>query len=524
MGRQLIFRYKLIAEEINQGQAHSQTQAITAYSFPVFQESPLPYRLTVVDTPGFGDMRGLEKDEQIIAQIKYFFSLSNSDGIDHMDGIGFVVQSTLTKLTTTQVFMMDTILSVFGKDVAKNIFMITTFAGPAMDDIQMHIQHVNPPIPLDTDELQFFKFNNSESVLFSRSSEFDKNLTYWEMGYTSFRDLFNHLGQAIPQSLKLTKFVLDEQKTLQTLVQSVLRHLYKGAESIKELHSTIEAWKDNEATLKNFPYEVPDKKSATYVVKCTKCIQTCLPSWTTRHGDIGDESVIILCPVMDYSGHCKVCPGWCRYTDHVITQTAKDFVNEEPETPTESDHELEEKYRNIEQDITDIERLITEIKQKVQDTYQKVCICFNQVQCCLERLERRALRLNPLTDMDYINVLIEAEKLEKSLGWEKRITCYEKVRASAELIHYQGRRKQFHTCTAIFATPTICDHTHSFICTYLMLQRYWVVLATPTIYARMYEENARSRPHAGAFSIYISKAGRSREGLGTKLYKALRVL
>ena len=70
-------------------------------------------------------------------------------------------------------------------------------------------------------------------------------------------------------------------------------------------------------------------------------------------------------------------------------------------------------------------------------------------------------------------------------------------------IHKQGRRKQFHTCTAILATPTICDHTHSFVCTYLMLQRYWVVLATPTIYARMYEENAQSRPHAGAFSIFI---------------------
>ncbi len=47
----------------------------------------------------------------------------------------------------------------------------------------------------------------------------------------------------------------------------------------------------------------------------------------------------------------------------------------------------------------------------------------------------------------------------------------------------QGRRKQFHTCTAMLATPTICDHTHLFICTYLMLQRYCVVLATPTIYA-----------------------------------------
>ena len=70
------FRFKLIVEGINRSPAHSQTQAITAYSFPAFEDSPLPHNLTVVDTPGFGDMQGLERDEQITAQIKRFFSLS----------------------------------------------------------------------------------------------------------------------------------------------------------------------------------------------------------------------------------------------------------------------------------------------------------------------------------------------------------------------------------------------------------------------------------------------------------------
>jgi hypothetical protein len=34
------------------------------------------------------------------------------------------------------------------------------------------------------------------------------------------------------------------------------------------------------------------------------------------------------------------------------------------------------------------------------------------------------------------------------------------------ILHTQGRRKQLHTCTAILATPTTCDHTHSFVCAY----------------------------------------------------------
>ena len=432
------FRYKLIVEEINQGQACNQTQAIIVYSFPAFDESPLPYKLTVVDTPGFGDTRGLERDEQITAQIKHFFSLSSSEGIDHVDGIGFVIHGQ----SLTPKYIVDTILSVFSKDIASNIFMITTFAHvaypPAMVSIKTHIRCANPPIPINIDELQLFKFNNS--FLFTRSSLHDGfDNTYWEMGYKSFHDLFSHLGQAIPQTLKLTKSVLDEQKTLQTLVQSVLRHTCKGANSLKELLGAIEAWKDNDAKLRaneNFTYEVkvPDKQleEGVYVVNCRRCIRTCLPSWTTSHGDVQ------FCPVMDSSGFCTVCPGQCHYIDHVKKNKIK-FVYEEIETRT--DHELEEKYRNAKQDKADVERLILEIQQKVTNTYERVCICFNQVQYCLERLEKRALRPNPLTDLDYLDILVDGEKQEKSLGWEKRIIYYEKARKSAEIIHFAKNGK-----------------------------------------------------------------------------------
>ena len=69
------FRYKLITDEGKQSQAVSQTEWISAYTFHWWNSSPLPYTLTIIDTPGFGDTRGLERDQKSPSKSKIFFLL-----------------------------------------------------------------------------------------------------------------------------------------------------------------------------------------------------------------------------------------------------------------------------------------------------------------------------------------------------------------------------------------------------------------------------------------------------------------
>ena len=116
------FRFKVITEETKATQAHSQTQDITAYTFHPMKGSAVPYTFTIIDTPGFGGTGGLRRDKKITEQIKQFFSIPPPDGIDHLDGIGFVVQASQARLTSTQEYIFDSILSIFGNDVSKNIF------------------------------------------------------------------------------------------------------------------------------------------------------------------------------------------------------------------------------------------------------------------------------------------------------------------------------------------------------------------------------------------------------------------
>ena len=100
-------RFKLISEETAHDQTMSQTKCITAYTFHKNRSSPLPYTLTVIDTPGFGNTGGLERDKQIVKQIKEFFSIPGYESIDQLHGIGFVTQAPLARLTPAQQYVFE---------------------------------------------------------------------------------------------------------------------------------------------------------------------------------------------------------------------------------------------------------------------------------------------------------------------------------------------------------------------------------------------------------------------------------
>ncbi|XP_058870708.1 twitchin-like [Acipenser ruthenus] len=67
------FRFKLIDEGEATSQAESQTSVITAYEISYQDGLTLPYSITIIDTPGFGDTRGITRDRMITEQIRQFF-------------------------------------------------------------------------------------------------------------------------------------------------------------------------------------------------------------------------------------------------------------------------------------------------------------------------------------------------------------------------------------------------------------------------------------------------------------------
>ena len=148
------FRFKLIIDEVA-FQTKSVTQSITVYTINVMAGARIPYAVTVVDTPGFEDTGGLERDKETVKQLKEFFSLKDGNGIDHLDAIGFVTPAPCVRLTPAQHYTYTSVLNIFGEDVKSSIFAMITFCDNHEPLAIAAIEEAQIPCSL------FLKFNNS---------------------------------------------------------------------------------------------------------------------------------------------------------------------------------------------------------------------------------------------------------------------------------------------------------------------------------------------------------------------------
>lgn len=114
--------------------------------------------------------------------------------MDHLDGVGFVVQVSQARLTSTQEYILDSILSIFGNDVSKNIFMVITLADGERPPVLEAITEAKIP----SHSKKHFKFNNS--ALFAaknaEESEVSFDETFWKMCLHSFKNFFEEFSRA----------------------------------------------------------------------------------------------------------------------------------------------------------------------------------------------------------------------------------------------------------------------------------------------------------------------------------------
>ncbi|CAG0899153.1 unnamed protein product [Darwinula stevensoni] len=67
------FRFRVVTEkgDVNrEDRSQSQTKEVTAYSFNFQEGMTISYHLIVVDTPGFGDSKGMSEDEENVIKVR----------------------------------------------------------------------------------------------------------------------------------------------------------------------------------------------------------------------------------------------------------------------------------------------------------------------------------------------------------------------------------------------------------------------------------------------------------------------
>ncbi|XP_051808949.1 uncharacterized protein LOC127535327 [Acanthochromis polyacanthus] len=445
------FRFKLIDEDQSKSQAHSQTSEVTVYKINHQDGFKTPFSLTVVDTPGFGDTRGVARDKEITEQIRRLFTSIN--GVSELDAVCFVTQASLARLTATQRYVFDSVLSIFGKDVAENIQMLVTFADGKQPPVLEAINIAEVPCPKN--DLGFpvhFKFNNSALFadnqghgLGGEDSDEEDNFDemFWKMGIKSMEKFFTALGKMKTKSLLMTQEVLKERKHLETAIEGLQPQVKAGLAKLEEIKTTQQKIKDHETVMtsnENFEIEVDVTKpvqiqiteKGAYITNCQICSTTCHYPCA-----IANDNEKRGCASMDGAGMCTVCPGKCIWRVHFNQTYRWEYVKVKEKQTLK---ELKHKYEKASQEKMTIQELIERQEEEIGHLQDVIVGLMDRSAQSITRLQEISLRPNPLTTPEYIDMMIQGEESEAKEGYQARIQSLEAVKERATLISKVAKR------------------------------------------------------------------------------------
>nr|CAH0106882.1 unnamed protein product [Daphnia galeata] len=445
------FRFKLVNEQVmGASQAHSQTQGITAYDIFYQNGSRIPYTLTIVDTPGFGDTQGMERDQEITSTVQQFFEHEN--GIKELNAVGFVVQSSMARLTASQTYIFNSVLEIFGKDIETNILFLTTFADGNSPLVLEAIKEAKLPCKKDMKGSPCYKSFNNGAIYKSNNSANSKRFRIdWEEGMANFDSFFEELTIMEPQSLQMTQEVLHDRKQLQVKLEwiqkAIPKHLMK-MEELRKKETLIQVHKAKVDANQNFEIQVPVSKKVRGPVgerannlNCDKCKVTCHhpcdPNYPMGWCEVftpQDRNFFLkFCNKVVNTfreADCTVCPGNCSSKSHSNEKSGWTYIKV-METQTLND--VRQRYEKAKGKKLDAEELVRALNEEVDKLKEDIINAVNCIMYLNNKLEDIALRGETLSTPDYIRMMIKSEEKEKAGGFEERILSLKELLKLAEL-------------------------------------------------------------------------------------------
>ncbi|XP_056014684.1 uncharacterized protein LOC125674781 isoform X2 [Ostrea edulis] len=425
------FRFTLVQleeeEKKTHNQAISQTEWITVYKIAPQKGSRLSYTLNIIDTPGFGDTRGIDRDHAIIDQIRHLFSAKGEQGVLFLDAVCFIVKAPDARLTISQKYIFGSIMSLFGKDIESNICTLITFADGAEPPVLASLREANLPFG------STFQFNNS--ALFAENKNLSStslSLMFWEMGCNSFQMFFKQLHHFETRSLSQTKDVLQEREQLKMIISNILPQVKAGLSKLAELRDQLEIFKKHKDDIENnkdFTYEVEETKQFMIDLPRGQHVTNCIQCHITCHEDCmyADDSEKRNCSAMR-NGYCRICVGKCIWSDHKNTPYIFKYATEKV---TKTYTEMKQKYEDAKGSTLTHESYLEELTYDVDYLFGNVNMMMTEMKKCKARLKEIALRPDPLSAVEHIDLMIQAEDTERQPGYWRRIKMLNEIKRMA---------------------------------------------------------------------------------------------
>lgn len=358
-------------------------------------------------------------------QIRQLFSSSEDEkGVSFLDAVCFIVKAPDARLTISQRYIFNSIMSLFGKDVKSNICILVTFADGGKAPVLETLNEAN--LPLDF----VFEFNNS--ALFAQNTNLSStsmSSAFWELGLNSFQQFFKHLTDLESRSISQTKDVLMKREQLKTIINGILPIVKAGLSKLAELKAHLENFEIHKRDIennKNFHYYVEETKQhrialpvGQHVTNCSHCNISCHENCA-----YADDKDKFKCCAMS-NGRCTVCDGKCLWNEHFNNPYIFRYTQEK----------VKKTYNNVKKNYEDAigrkltdEQLIKGFVADVEQLFQYIERKLKEMRQCKIKLKQIALRDDPLSEIDYINLMIDAEKKEGQPGFQNRMLMLEEIK------------------------------------------------------------------------------------------------
>uniref|UniRef100_A0A8C4DQD1 AIG1-type G domain-containing protein n=1 Tax=Dicentrarchus labrax TaxID=13489 RepID=A0A8C4DQD1_DICLA len=421
-----------IVEDEQRRQSESQTSDVIVYQIFGFEDETLPYSLTIIDTPGYGDTRGIEQDETVRQRL--FDLFRSEDGVHEINAVGLVLKATENQLSDRVRYIFDSVMSLFGKNMEKNIVALITHSdGLTPESALKALEDANIKCAKNEEnESVYFLFNNHQNK--QKTKRITAALkSAWSLTTVGMSQFTDFLKETEPQKLMTTVEVLNSRIRLKACIQNLKERVEFIEVKQKEIQQTEEALKKYEQEMKNnekFTVEVDEvyknKQSIDGggwlfyegAVCCKVCEENChYPGCTMTWSPAR-------CVVM-IDGRCTSCTKKCPVSAHVKEKWI--YVNKTRKVQKILE-EVKEKYEKNKTESESRLSILGNLKKKTEELQKDKDQWLEESFQHVLTLEQIALNTDSLSTLVHLDFLIEkmkekgdTEKVQKLEEMKRRV-------------------------------------------------------------------------------------------------------
>ncbi|XP_050970034.1 uncharacterized protein LOC127167820 isoform X2 [Labeo rohita] len=412
-----------ITEEAARDQSESQTSEITMYEvFPVNS----PMSLTIIDTPGYGDTRGLEKDLEVAENLSALFQ--SEDGVHEVDAVCFVTQASKNRLSDRQHYIISSVLSLFGKDIVNNIvFLITHSDGLSPKNVISAINKAKIPCRRDkSGQPVYFLFNNRQAeARYSEKRYIRAQRDAWEDSMNGMKHFLQSLDEINRSRLELTSDVMIERIRFEAHINNLQLRVHekelKKAEKLQILETMRQNRKNIEESKifsisveKTSKMKVPiESKSWKHrkAMTCTVCEENC------HEFDCWWASDPSKCEVMK-NGYCTVCTGKCHHSKHV--KENKKYVTRSSRTTIEYDY-IKKLYEKVQEQTKRFSVIIGDIDKDLKEIEDQKSNLLSEAYQTIKHLSQIALKPDSAFTLQHLDFFIPRVREAGRENWVREL-------------------------------------------------------------------------------------------------------